>query len=561
MAIVAAPTLRVFVTFSGATRTEIPGTDIERVTITRGRGRERETMAPGRCQIDLWNRSGRYDPDNVSGPYYPNIRPNKLVEVVAAVGTTGTPFAVGGSAIGGGHAFGGGADLEVALFTGRLEGGPLTFEEGGLQPRVSWSAIDASKRLNRDRSTTGYGVSGDLTGERVTAVLDGATPTWPATERNVAPGTRTVQASTGDAGRYDYMVEVAASEFGAFFISKEGWAVFRDSTWEPPPAEPVLGYVGGETPYSRITIVDDEAEIFNAVTVSAPSLADQFAEDTGSQVEFGRSDLRVSTILDSTADMGDVAASLAGAYASPRRRIAALRVDRVAADWSFFLTKELQDRVTVRHRPIYGGLFEQLSVIQGITIEVADRENWALTWNLAPPLSVVSNPNLLTADQSSMEASTNGWTVSLTESPPGNGIYINGQAGGIALVGDSALEARTYGIAQIVGALETTPYNVAAVVVGETYRASAWLRSFWGTPYYYVHLNWYTAGGAFLSREPFGPFGPYFSGGTTEWMQGSIEGVAPATAAFATVEVQIVENANGGHPVYLDSVELRHVGA
>jgi hypothetical protein len=244
MALIPAPILRVLVTFSGSTKTDITA-DVLSLTISRGRARERETMAPGRCQIELWNRRGDYDPDNASGPYFPNIRPNKLVEVLADVPTTGTPFAVGGSEMGGGHALGGGSAVAVALFTGRLEGGPLTFEEGGLQPKVTWNAIDASKRLNRDRSTTGYGTAGDLTGERVAAVLDGATPVWPATERDIAPGTRTVQAETGTLGRYDYMVAVAASEFGAFFISREGWAVFRDSDWEPAAATPALGYDSG----------------------------------------------------------------------------------------------------------------------------------------------------------------------------------------------------------------------------------------------------------------------------------------------------------------------------
>lgn len=558
MALVAAPRLGVFVTFSGSTRTEITA-DVLRLTITRGRARERETMAPGRCQIELWNRTGKYDPDNVSGPYFPNIRPNKLVEVVAYVATAGSPFTIGSSTMGGGDAFGAGGEVAVALFTGRLEGGPLTFEESGLQPKVTWNAIDASKRLNRDRSLTGYGIAGDLTGERVVAVLDGATPTWPATERDIAPGTRTVQAETGDAGRYDYMNTVAASEFGAFFISKEGWAIFRDSTWEPDPATPVLGYAGGEYPYSRIVIVDDEAEIFNAVTVTAPSLADQFAEDTGSQVEFGRADLSVSTILDSTGDMSDIALSLVNAYASPRRRIASLRVDRVAADWSFFLSKELQDRVTVRHRPIYGGLFEQLSVIQGIGIEVEDSENWAVTWNLAPPLSVVSNPNLLTENQSSMETSTAGWVKDSTDNPPGNGIYIVGLAGGtVPLVGVQCLELDSYGIPQIQGSVTTTPYTTAPVVVGQTYRASAWMRSYWATPYFYVSLVWYASGGSVLSYTSSGAFGLPL--GSTEWQNGTIEGVAPASAAYAGVQVTIVET-DVDHPIYIDAVELRHVGA
>jgi hypothetical protein len=557
-----APGLRVLATLSGTTETDVTA-DVLSLTITRGRARERETMAPGRCQIELWNFRGDYDPDNVSSPLYPNIRPNKLIRVVADVLTTGTPFTWGSSGLGGGLAFGAGAAKEIALFTGRLEGGAFTYDEGGLQPKVIWNAIDASKRLNRDRSTTGYGTAGDLTGERVAAVLDGTTPTWPATERELAPGTRTVQAETGDAGRYDYMVQVAASEFGAFFISKEGWAVFRDSTWTPAPAIPILGYGVGEHPFSRIATVDDEAEIYNAVTVSAPGLVDQVAEDTGSQVEFGRSDLPVPTILDSTGDMSDVATTLIEAYSSPRRRISSLRIDRIATDWSFILSRELQDRVIVRHRPIYGGLFEQLSVIQGIQIEVEDSENWAVTWNLAPPIDVVSNPNLLTANQSSIETDASGWAVSFTGIPSGNGIVIDGRVAGPygALVGGFGLEVRTFGIAQIQGGIRTTPYTTAPVVVGETYRASAWTRDAgWLSEWWYVVLNFHNSGGTIVQSYTSGAFGGYFTH-SNEWQQGSIEGVAPASAAYATVELTVVENDNGGHIYFVDSVELRHVGA
>jgi hypothetical protein len=516
-------------------------------------------MSPGRCEIDIWNFDGDYDPDNISGAYYPNIRPNKVVRVEAAIDSGTSPFRIGSSSLGGGEAFGGGATYDVDLFTGRLEGGSLTYEEGGLQPQVTWRAIDASKRLNRDRSTTGYGTAAELTGARVNSVLDGATPAWPTSERVIGPGTRTVQVSTGDAGRYDYLLEVAASEFGAFFIGRDGKAVFRDANWEPDAATPVLGSGVGEYPFSSIEIADDETEIFNAITVMAPGLADQVLQDTTSQAELGRSDLPISTILSSTSEMSDVGLTFLNAYSQPRRRISQLHVDRVATDWRFFLSRELMDRVIVRHRPVYGGVFEQLSVIQGIQINVNGSQDWGVTWNLTPPLSVVSNPNLLTASQSGFEdGSTSGWTVTFTGSPPGNGISIIGIAGpNVPLVGQYAMEVRTFGIAAIQGAVATTPYTTAPVVPGQTYRMSAWVRSYFGTVYWLASIRWYNAGGAIISE----PQNLVFTLGVTEWTNGSIEAIAPVGAAYAAAQVYIVENDTGGHPAYIDAVELRHVGA
>lgn len=530
-----APAVKIFVTFSGGVETEITA-DVRSVRITRGRSKERETMSPGRAEIDLLNFAGKYDPDNYSSPYYPNIRPNKPVRIIA-VTDTGT----------------------VPLFDGRLEGSTLNYAEGGFQPTVLWRAIDASKRLNRDRSTTGFGTAGQLSGARVAAVLDGATPPWPATERSLGAGTNTVQYATGDQGRYDYLVQVAESEPGAFFISAEGKAIFRDATWAPAPAAPPLGNAIGEFKFSTIEITDDESEIYNAVTVTASSLPDALQEDVGSQAEFGRSDLSVSSLLDTNSDMDELAFTYLVAYSSPRRRVSSLKVDRVAADWYWFLSKELMDRVTVHHRPVYGGTFSQNSAIQGISLAVNDSQNWELTWNLSPPLDIISNPNLLTPNQSSIETDASGWIVSYTGVPPGNGIVIDGRAAGpySAFVGNYGLGLHTYGTAQIQGGIRTTPYTTAAVIPTHTYRASAWVRdAAWLRDYWYVWINFHNAGGTVISQTNGPVFGPLISG-SSEWQQGTCEAVAPTGAAYATVELHVVENDDGGHSYWVDAVELR----
>jgi len=202
-------------------------------------------------------------------------------------------------------------------------------------------------------------------------------------------------------------------------------------------------------------------------------------------------------------------------------------------------------------------------VIQGIGIEVEDSENWALTWNLSPPLAVISNPNLLTPNQASIETDATGWAVAFTGSPPGNGIAIDGRVAGpyAALVGGFGLQLHTFGVAQIQGSVRTTPYTTVPVVVGQTYRASVWVRDAgWLTDYWFVSLNWHDSGGTILSTIQTSAFGPYFSG-SSEWQQGTIEGVAPASSAYATVEAVVVENDSGGHLYFLDAAELRHVGA
>lgn len=557
--ITAAPRLQVLVTFGGSTETDITA-DVRRCSISRGRSKERETMSPGRADITLWNFAGKYDPDNTAGPYYPDIRPNKIVRVLAFVPTaaTSSAFTIGSSALGGGDAFGGGAEYEVSLFVGRLEGSTLNYAEGGWQPEVTWRVVDASKRLNRDRSTTGFGIAGELTGARVTAVLDGASPTWPSTERDIAPGTHTVQYAAGDQGRYDYLVQVAASEPGAFFISKRGWAIFRDATYAPTPAVPALGNAPDEYAFSSVEITDEESEIYNAVTVTANALSDQVEQDTSSQVEFGRADLSVSSLLDTTGDMDDLALTYLVAYNGPRRRVSRLKVDRVAADWYWFLSKELMERVTVNHRPVYGGTFQQTSAIQGLQIEVNGSQDWEMTFNLSPPLDIISNPNLLTEDQSSMETSSSGWVYAEGFNTGSGDWYIGGRESGAyaVLIGQYSLEVDKWG-GDAISRFKTTPHTTVPVTVGHTYRGSLWIRDTgYMSTYVYPQLLWLNSGGTQIDFDQGYQFGSYISG-VNEWAQGTVEGVAPPGAVYVALGFRIHNVGSDGGLAYMDGAELR----
>ena len=538
MALTDAPALLVFATFSGITETNVTP-DVRRLSITRGKDRELESTAPGRAEIDIWNFAGKYDPDNSSSPFYPNIRPNKLIRILATLSSGSSPFTIGQSAMGAGDAFGGGT-VDIVLFTGRLEGGRFTYAEGGLRPEVTWQAIDASKRLNRDRSTTGYGSGNQLSGARVNDVLDGANPAWSAEERSIDSGVRTVQASIGASGRYDYMQQVAASEAGAFFIGGNGFAVFRDSNWVPAAAEIIIGSGAGEYPFSSIEIADDEAEIFNSISVTSPSLATQTANDYASQAEFGRADRSISTILSTTGEMLDIAAARL-AYAQPRRRINTLRVDRIAADWFFFLSRELQDRVTVRHRPVYGGTFEQLSVIQGIGITVNGSQDWALTWSLSPPTKV--SPNLLTANQSSIETDASGWTAEAN--------CTIARDTSTHLVGVACLAVD---ITAVTAAAKTTPNTTAPVTVGKSYTATIFARSKFTTISANAEISWRDSGGAELSTT---------TGATqlvprpSPWTQLDATGTAPASAVYGAVRVEITVIGGGSQTLFIDAISFR----
>ena len=451
----------------------------------RGRTRERDRMGAGTAQAVLDNRTGRFDRD-----LHPEIRPNRPARFLARVDTGINPWRMGRTGLGSGPMSGalGGGSLTLPIFTGRTEGGPMAFSQTKADSTVTWTFVDDSKRLNRDRSTTGFGTGIELTGARVNSVLDGTTPTWQA-GRDIDAGTRLVQAATGTSGRFDFMLLVAESEGGAFFLGADGSAVFRDVTYAPAPDPIAYGDTPSERRYLDISIDDDDKEIFNAITVSAPNQADVEVTDVSSMGEFGRVDLSLSTILANGLDMQDLADFVLSGYAEPRRRIGHLGLGTRNTNWAAVLGTELLERVIARHRPPYGAMLEQELAVQGITGTVNSEFEWRVDWDLSTPLEDV-RLNLLSANASSMETDFGDWY--------GVGLLTLFTQGNIGYIGTHSL----LGLVEVpVGVqFRLQPASRPDVTPGETYE---------GVGYFYTDrpaqivmgIAWYGVGGALIDEN------------------------------------------------------------
>ena len=451
----------------------------------RGRARERDRMGAGTAQAVFDNRTGRFDRD-----LHPEIRPNRPARFLARVDTGISPWRMGRSGLGAGPLSGalGGGSLTLPIFTGRTEGGPMAFSQTKADSTVTWTFVDDSKRLNRDRSSTGYGTGNELTGSRINKVLDATTPTWQA-GRDVDAGTRLVQAQVGTSGRFDYMLLVAESEGGAFFLGADGSAVFRDVAYAPAPDPIAYGDSPSERRYLDISIDDDDKEIFNAVTVSAPNQTDIEVTDVSSMGEFGRVDLSLSTILANGLDMQDLADFVLSGYAEPRRRIGHLGLGTRNTNWAAVLGTELLERVIARHRPPYGAMLEQELAVQGITGTVNSEFEWRVDWDLSTPLEDV-RLNLLSANASSMETDFGDWY--------GVGLLTLFTQGNIGYIGTHSL----LGLVEVpVGVqFRLQPASRPDVTPGETYE---------GVGYFYTDrpaqivmgIAWYGVGGALIDEN------------------------------------------------------------
>jgi len=367
LGVVGASELGVTTTLAGYDYTAITGRVID-FSIRRGRQHELDRIEAGTASLTAINQDGELTPTNTLSSFYPNIRPMAPIKIQATFSA-----------------------VTYDLFTGFVEGWPVSWEGAHRQglDLVRLQAVDATKVLNLCTVTTTR--PQETTGARIQALLDAID--WPSSLYSIDTGQSEVQAATLDNDNVlSHIQDVAASESGQFFIAGDGTATFFDRfhTTLLDDTNDLWGDAATEKHYVSVTPSYDDQTIWNRVIVSAPSFADQVAEDLVSQSTFGGPvgarprTLSVGTLLTSTGDMLERAEFLVSKYANPELRLAAMSLDNASLDdtqWPRILMKDLHDRILVRKRPA-GDVLEQPSFIEGIQIN-NDAGHWRITWNLS----------------------------------------------------------------------------------------------------------------------------------------------------------------------------------
>lgn len=215
-------------------------------------------------------------------------------------------------------------------YTGLVDDWNLDYSVSG-ESSASVSASDAFSRL-ANQTLTGGTATPQLSGARISAVLDSSDVQWPAEARSIDSGTVSLGADVqaADSSVLEYLQLVEATELGNFYVDKSGNLVFKDANSLIPRSGSVTVFSDDDSgiPYSTMQVVYGSELLHNQVVASSVSASGTVqADKLQSQADYGiytyaRSDLLMSTI----GAVEDYATAVVRKYANPEYRFEALTI-------------------------------------------------------------------------------------------------------------------------------------------------------------------------------------------------------------------------------------------
>lgn len=303
---------------------------VKDIQITRGKNRDIDSYSSGESVVTMNNYNRYFDPTYQDSPFYGNIIPRREVRI---------------------------SSNGIQQYFGTIDDWNLRYAVQG-DSTVTFVTSDGFYRFNNQSLNAGTATV-QTSGERISAILDDPNVAWPSAFRNIDTGVVTVGADVIAEGTnvLSYLKLVEKTEFGAFFIAKDGKATFKDRT----VVQPVTGLVeltddGTGIGYSDIRITYGSEQLANEIVVtSAITTSTVTAIDLASQGVYGVLNLTLSDLLMNSDDqVEELAVYLANKYSQPEYRFDAVEIildDLSLEDQNKVLNLELNDVVKVKFTP------------------------------------------------------------------------------------------------------------------------------------------------------------------------------------------------------------------
>jgi hypothetical protein len=336
--------------------------DISNIIVTaqirRGRNRILAQFEAGTASVTIYDENGDWNPENVSSPYYGDLKPLRKIQIYADYNST-----------------------RYYLFSGFITDYDTQFALGVDEvSKVVLKCVDGFRLFQNAQiaSITGAGVQ--LSGARVNAILDEIS--FPTALRDIATGETTLQADPGTTrATIDALRTVEQSEFGGLFMDAEGRVTFIDRfslTEALASPQYIFSDQGTDIPYINAVTKFDDSLIVNDVTVtrlggSAQNVFDQTSIDT----YFKRSGVRSDILVQTDSEALSQAQALLATRKDTETRIDSIQLnindgDDVALCEAGLLI-DLLDCVQITKEMPGATLIQRTLLVQGINHDLSNR--------------------------------------------------------------------------------------------------------------------------------------------------------------------------------------------
>lgn len=348
------------------------GDRVRSLYAVRGRNAELDRIEAGNAWAVLSNGDRALDPTFVASPYYPNVKPEKQMQLKAT--WLGVEYFLSTVYV----------DEPKQLWEGEAE--------GLLDIACHLSGVDALDDLSNASFASVGARAAERSDLRLGWVLDQIG--WAASKRDFSVGDSSIQAYDFDNyGVKAHFDDVAAAENGTVFIDGQGRVAFhsRSRRLKPPynSSVAIFGDAAGEFPYAKLSTRYTKRDIYNVVIgqrANAPTAPEYLEQDAASILDYRHREMPTyRPWLVTDAEVQD-----ATKYRLSLYKDAIFRFDRITLEpqmddalWPVVLGREIGDRITIRRRPKAGALIQQDCHIERIEhTYVVGR--WTTTWTLSP---------------------------------------------------------------------------------------------------------------------------------------------------------------------------------
>lgn len=345
------------------------------VSTRRGRNRILSNFEAGTATVTINDPNSDFNPQNQSSPYWDNITnttkvvPLRKIRIYADIEYEGDPY-------------------RIALFSGYITSYDTSFYQGVQQTStVTLQCVDGFRLLN-NVSTGETAIPGatanQLSGARVNTILDFAG--FPNSMRDISPGDSNMQVDPGGQRNVLQAIQtVEQSEFGAFFMSRQGEAKFLDRDYVSQLADfTVRDFSDVVSPtnftYSNVDFAFDDQLILNDITVTryddGIDPVPQTVTDAASiSTYFTKSGQRTGILVQTDAEALDQAQTLLVARKNSDIRIDSMSLNLVSASLTEFeilanLSMDIYTLINITKTMSGGSTITRELFVQGVQHDI-----------------------------------------------------------------------------------------------------------------------------------------------------------------------------------------------